>query len=67
MSLWLSDDEVADLTGKRQRRKQCDELARLGVKFRVRGDGFPLVERWQFEGQPVAKRRREPNWDAVRN
>lgn len=67
MSLWLDDNELISLTGKRQRTKQIEVLSQLKppVKFRVRpGDSFPLVDRSQFEGN-APQRRREPNFAAV--
>jgi len=39
----------------------------MGLQFRSRPlDGFPLVDRWQFEGEIMRSRagfRPEPNWD----
>ena len=67
--LWLNDDELIELTGYRRRDKQRVALAQMGVKFRSRpSDGFPLVERWQFEGDGKLmrkERRTEPNWGAL--
>ena len=63
MSLWLNDDELHALTGKRQRAKQIEVLARLvpPVRFRVRpDDSFPLVDRAQFEAGVMARQRKEP-------
>lgn len=54
MSLWLTEDELIELTGKKQHAKQIEVLASFApkVKFRVRPeDSFPLVDRWQFEKQ----------------
>ena len=71
MSLWLSKEEVVELTGYKNGTKQKLALGQMGIKFRSRAsDGFPMVDRWQFEGEiirPAAKQRRqEPNWDAIR-
>ena len=72
MSLWLSKDELIEATGYKRHAKQCIELARLGLRFMVRHDGFPLVERWQFEQggkddlNRLPRAPMEPNWDAVR-
>lgn len=52
MSLWLTEKELIDLTGKKHRSKQIEVLSSLRppVKFRVRPeDSFPLVDRCQFE------------------
>lgn len=73
MSLWLTDEELYELTKKRQRLKQIEVLSALRppVRFRVRPeDNFPLVDRDQFtrEGLTQKSRRREPNWSfATRN
>lgn len=53
MSLWLTEEELKELTKKSHRSKQIEVLAsmRPPVKFRVRPeDSFPLVDRWQFLG-----------------
>ncbi len=66
MSLWLTDDELIELTGYRQVAKQRQALAELRVQFRSRpADGFPLVARALFttiEGKPT--KRAEPNFGA---
>lgn len=53
MSLWLTEKELVELTGKKHRKLQIEVLSKLRppVKFRVRPeDSFPLVDRWQFMG-----------------
>lgn len=67
MSLWLTDDELFELTGYRQRDKQKRALAELKTQFRLRpADGFPLVERAQFEiGLTSGRKRKEPDYSAV--
>jgi Domain of unknown function (DUF4224) len=65
MSLWLTDDELHALTGKRQRSRQIAVLAALRppVRFRVRpDDSFPLVDRAQFETVDAPRLRKEPNY-----
>lgn len=59
MSLWLTEDELYELTGKKHRSKQIEVLSSLRppVKFRVRPeDSFPLVDRWQFQSQDNKRR-----------
>lgn len=69
MSLWLTEDELIELTGYKTKRKQREALGALRVAFRVRPqDGFPLVDRSQFETHPVLTRptrRREPRLDSL--
>lgn len=65
MSLWLSDDELTELTGYKQSDKRLHALVDMGVKFSRRpADGFFLVERHQFEGG--RQRKHEPNYAAIR-
>ena len=70
MSLWLSKEELVELTGYKMASRQKRALTQMGLQFRSRPlDGFPLVDRWQFEGEilrpPAALRRQQPNWDAI--
>jgi hypothetical protein len=70
MSLWLSKEELIELTGYKRAGRQKLALGQMGLKFRCRPlDGFPLVDRWQFEGDIAGPRglmwRREPNWNAM--
>lgn len=54
MSLWLTSEQLRDLTGFTHRAKQVAALAELGVKFRLRpADGYPLVESHQFRESPT--------------
>ena len=70
MSLWLSKEELVELTGYKRAGRQKLALGQMGLKFRSRPlDGFPLVDRWQFEGETLTPRvkmwRQEPNWDGI--
>ena len=69
MSLWLSKEEVVELTGYKHSTQQKLALAQMGIKFRSRAaDGFPMVDRWQFEGEVIRPRRkrRGPNFPWLR-
>jgi hypothetical protein len=70
MSLWLSKEELIELTGYKRASRQKLALGRMGLKFRSRPlDGFPLVDRWQFEAEILRPRvkmwRQEPDWDLI--
>jgi hypothetical protein len=59
MKLWLTEEELIELTDKKHRKKQIEVLASMQpkIKFRVRPeDSFPLVDRWQFLGADDKKR-----------
>ncbi len=67
MSLWLTAQEVEELTGFKTPRRQKLALGNMGIKFRSRdSDGFPMVDRAQFSAHTVLtpkQRRREPHLD----
>lgn len=66
MSLFLTPDEVAELTGRVRYMAQRKALTAMKVPHQVRPDGRPLVLRSIIE--PVAKssaKTVEPNWDAI--
>lgn len=43
--LFLDDDELAELTGRRVRRLQIEALKRMLIPFRVNAIGRPIVTR----------------------
>lgn len=43
--LWLTPDEVAELTARIRWTAQCRQLAAMGVPFKPNAVGRPLVER----------------------
>lgn len=45
----LTDDELADLTGRPQKSRQVEWLRRFGWRFAVRSDGRPRVARAYFD------------------
>lgn len=45
MSLVLSSDELADLTGRKQPKRQMQWLSENHWRFFVGGDGLPKVDR----------------------
>lgn len=47
--LWLTDEEVADATHRRQPARQAKVLEQLGVPFQRRPDGTLLVGRAAME------------------
>lgn len=66
MSLWLSGEQLRELTGFAQRGKQLAALSELGVKFRLRpADGFPLVESYQFTEAPAKKQKAKLDFSSV--
>ena len=69
MSLWLTPEELYDLTGYKHKNSQKMALGKMQVPFRSRqADGYPLVDRSLFSGQTLTQpaRRREPRLEFVR-
>jgi hypothetical protein len=68
MSITLTAEEIKAITGKQRHRAQARALAMMGVSFRIRPDGFPLVARSHFEHVMGAEKSAQgvsPNWSAL--
>ena len=72
MSMFLSSDELADLTGKTRSAAQIRALRSMGIEHRIRADGKPVVLREHVEQllgakkAPVRKPKSgQPNWSAA--
>lgn len=69
-SLFLTRDELAEMSGRKQRSKVCEWLAGNGYKFEVAADGWPKVLRAALDARlmPGAGQRtmsrREPDFSA---
>ena len=48
--MFLSDEELVKLTGRKQKALQIAALRRMGVAFRVNDAGRPVVTRAAVEG-----------------
>jgi hypothetical protein len=69
--MFLTDDELYQLTGYRQARKQCAMLRQQGVAFFINAAGHPRVARTTIEGrqQPApqpTKKSWAPSWAGIR-
>lgn len=69
-SVVLTGVELRQITGLSRYRAQARALARMGISYRLRPDGFPLVSRVHFEeimGTEHSRARAEPkpNWSAL--
>ena len=67
--IYLTPQEVADITGKQRYRAQVHALAGMGIHFLTRPDGRPIVSRLAFEsamGNDAAHLiEAEPNFEAL--
>lgn len=65
MSLWLTAEELAHLTGAKQARLQVEWLKKWGVRHYVRRDKKPVVL-WADMVGPQEPQKVRPNREAVR-
>lgn len=59
MGVFLTPDDLAELTGRRMKSKQIEVLRRMGLPFHVNASGKPVVATAAVEGRkapaPTAK------------
>lgn len=60
--LFLTDDELAELTGRRVRRLQIEALRKMMIPFRVNALGRPVVTRAAVLGQQSVQATPSPRW-----
>lgn len=71
VALILDPEEIRALTGRRRYRAQARALARMGISYRLRPDGFPIVSRTHFEAimsadtSTSSQRTTQPDWSAM--
>ncbi len=61
--MFLTEDEVAELTGRKIKRLQIEQLQKMAIPFYVNAVGRPIVVRAVLEGrkqQETVKPRWEP-------
>ncbi len=67
--IYLTPQEVEDITGKHRYRAQVRALGRMGIQCWVRPDGRPIVSRTAFEnimGSTVSTpQQAEPDFEAL--
>lgn len=51
MSLFLSKEEIAELTGRKQRQKQVEQLIVMRITFTLDAFGWPKVLRKSIEAE----------------
>lgn len=67
--MFLTDTEVAELTGLTRQSAQCHWLERHGIRHLVNAEGKPRVLRSHLErimGGPAQKAKTQPNFDALK-
>ncbi|MFS2027121.1 DUF4224 domain-containing protein [Massilia sp. CT11-137] len=51
MAMFLTPDELAELTGRKIKSKQIEALRRMGLPFHVNASGKPVVPSWAAQGR----------------
>lgn len=59
-TLFLTDEELAQLTGRRLKSRQIQWLRQNGIPFRVNATGHPVVTRSAVEPRPAAGEQEQP-------
>lgn len=62
--MFLSTQELVELTGRKVKAKQIEALRGMGIAFFVNALGKPVVTRTAVEGKSVVSRERatQPTW-----
>jgi hypothetical protein len=60
--LFLNDEQIDELTGRKVRRLQCDALRLMGIPFHINMAGKPIVCRSALEGRPPAHNQKSQEW-----
>lgn len=65
MSLFLTDEELVTLTGRKRKASQVAALRAMAVPFRINAVGWPVVARATFEpsATPAAAAAPEKTWE----
>jgi len=67
--LFLTHDELTELTGRKRAAGQVEALRAMGIMHRVRPDGFPLVLRAhiakEFGAEQDIQPDPEPDWSTL--
>lgn len=61
--LFLTDEEMIRLTGRKARRLQAEQLRKMGVPFYLNAANIPIVARVTIEGHPGETKKPEPVWE----
>lgn len=59
---FLSDDDVAILTGRKIRKLQVEQLRKMGIPFYLNAVGRPVVARSIIEGRVQVAAAPAPRW-----
>lgn len=55
MSIFLTTEDVAELTGRKTKAKQIEQLRTIGLVFWINAHGVPVVPRSVIEGRSAGQ------------
>jgi hypothetical protein len=61
-NMFLTKEEVTELTGRKTKSKQVEQLRKMPIPFWLNAAGAPIVARSTIEGKPTATPQR-PTWE----
>ncbi|KQV50063.1 hypothetical protein ASC93_11115 [Massilia sp. Root335] len=59
---FLSKEEVAELTGRKYKRLQIEQLRKMGIPFWLNAVGAPIIARATIEGSREKVELPKPKW-----
>ncbi len=65
-NLFLTQEELVELTGRKIKSKQIEELRRMALPFWVNACGKPVVPVTAIEGRKERVEKPEPRWEPPR-
>lgn len=65
MGLFLSPNELRELTGRKRKQLQREQLDTQGIPYWIAADGSPRVLRDALASRIAPTRRRKPNFEAL--
>lgn len=65
--MFLTREEIADLTGYQRPSCMIRKLREYGVRFFVAADGYPRVARSEIESTKETRMRQEPDFQALQS
>lgn len=60
--MFLTDDDVSTLTGRRRKVQQIEALRRMGIKFWINAAGKPIVPQSAIDGTKQPAAAENPAW-----
>lgn len=60
--MFMSDEDIEKLTGKKQKSQQIAQLRKMGIPFFINASGHPVVTVAAVEGKSTQSKKTEKTW-----